>query len=390
MRFSSLTAYCYAMLFILGWWGSVFYHRGLASSRQSPLVEPSSDLLGTLSPINREELRHHLLLDNVRAMAQKIEQWDQEASALHTTSGVAVVPRLCPEKLLLVRLLAGVLEQSSSVECSQGVLVYPQTVAAATFLLAIASREQIFALPEALFAARGLYPREKIENIPAACAKIEGEHYFQRLPDLACIAPYSNPDVASTLRSLGIPLIHVDPLDSVEHIQEALLALGRAVQRPLHAMFLRLFMEAACIAIDQRLLALPSGDVKRICCVVGRERHGIPTTKSLQGQLLQRALKHCPRLMCHVPESSTSWYSECDQEQLMAQQADALLISSYGGADLVKEHLGALAHTPCYFLDDAAQNSPTQYIVLAYLDIATACAHILSDQDLYQDLYQAP
>jgi iron complex transport system substrate-binding protein len=152
-------------------------------------------------------------------------------------------------------------------------------------------------------------------------------------------------------------------------------------------------MEASFIAIDNRLMAIHAyactnnKSSNSVLYLLYQQHYMLPTTRSLAGQLMARALIHCPGLRCPIPQMTDEWRIPFEQEKILQTNPDFLIISSSCQADQqlafnqqpAMQQLDAYKSQKIYLIDKTIQESPTQYIALAYFDLyqALAAAHFL-------------
>lgn len=398
--------------FIIGWWILAFR----ASSASSPLPVDISQslslktsiLLEKLSPLQRDALQR-ALSGHVPCMMDFIDQWEQDALML-ADLGVNGIQRLPAESYLQAHILGHLIQHSSpeslrKLNCKMNLdslidddgrqlpiedsfqRFLPQTYIAASFLLAIASPKEIIALPKGLRQLNQIYSDDALRQVSMDIDRLSSEELYSKKPDLAFVAPYSHPPSLEVLHNQNIQLYSIKYIDTISEIQEALLKVGHASNHILEAQLLAIFMEASLLSIDNRLLALQtqvdlSTPPRRLCYLSHRQHYALPTTKCLTGQLMSRALKHCPHLLGSIPENQKDWQIPFDQEQIVQAAPDAIIVSTHKGATQSYALNQALHQTEAFksrrifYVDDAIQESPTQYIVLAYFDLFQALAAI--------------
>ncbi|MFI0435555.1 MAG: hypothetical protein ACH350_07515 [Parachlamydiaceae bacterium] len=397
--------FLYSLLasFIIGWWAFAL-HPSFSPpvfNIETPqtLTLKTSTLLQQLSPLDRESLKKALGGD-LPLILNFIEQWDHEALAL-SESQIAGVERLSPESRLQVHLLKKLLLDSSeqslhdinckinlkSIRDDDGCLLeikesvfsfLPQTYLSTSFLLAIAPLRQIMALPKGVRQFDELYPFEIVSKIPKNIHEIQSEHLYLNKPDLAFIAPYSHPSTLDLLRHQQIDLFSIKHIQSVHEIQEALLKVGHATHHILEAQLLAIFMDACFLSIDNRFRALNERYASSVyplnfLYLSHRHHYALPTVKGLTGQLAARALSHCPHLRGSIPLSETQWQIPVGQEEIVQSAPDILMVSTYGDPQSILtsslHQTAAYGSKRIFYLNEVVQDSPTQYIALAYFDI---------------------
>jgi iron complex transport system substrate-binding protein len=413
-RFISAT-FLYLLLssFIISWWMAAFPKRAPPTSSDrihcsQVLYLKTSRLLEELSSFQRDALQK-ALAGHFPSMVEFIEKWDRDAQLL-AQKGIKGIQRLPSETYFQARILGELLKNSSAESLRQlnckmnlneiiddgGHLLHiedhfqkflPQTYVSATFLLAIAPPGEIIALPRGLRHLLQIYSPEILERVPADIDSTQSEKLFSAKPDLAFVAPYSHPSSLEVLRNQKIQLCTLKYIDTLKEIQESLLKVGHASNHVLEAQLLSIFIEAGILSIDNRLEALDqlhasSGKLCRMLYLQHHHHYSLPTTKCLTGQLMVRALTHSARLACPIPQTQENWSIPFEQENIITAQPDALIIStsSYGSLVSMIENQQSLHDLKAYrtkrifHLDESIQESPTQYIVLAYYDLFQALA----------------
>ncbi|CUI16236.1 putative secreted protein [Candidatus Protochlamydia naegleriophila] len=401
--------------FVMGWWILAFrIHQ--PSSIQAPLSEQAaltlqtSDLLPFLSPLQRDSL-HQALAGDRRLMLELMSQWQKDSEVL-MTKGVSGIQALTDDAFLQAHLLSRLIDESSDAQLSAlnrhvrlkeiqddaGRLIkledtftrfLPQSYVAASFLLAIASPNEIIAIPKGLRDLPQLYAPDLLDRIPHQVEYYRGEKLYLARPHLAFIAHYSHPPTLEMLRNQGIRLCTIKNIDTLSDIQETLLKIGHASNHPLEANLLALFINASFMAIDNRLRALEqltphsTSSLTQVLYLYYHHQYMLPTTKSLSGQLVERAFSHCKSLKCPIKQSSTEWRVPFDQEKIINYNPDCLILSVPSSAtgfkewmetDKVFQRLKALRSNRLFIVDETVQESPTQYIILAYFDLLQALA----------------
>ena len=400
--------------FILGWWVLAFQTPHSAplcfKDTSQTLALKTSALLKELSPLQRDALQR-ALSGHFPLMLEFIDQWDHDAQLL-ASQGVPNIQRLSAESYLQAHILGHLLQNASQdilrpLNCKMNLewmqddigrqvriedsfhRFLPQTYIAASFLLAIAQPDEIIALPKGLRQLRQLYPPDVLAKVPVDIDRTHSERLYLNCPDLAFVAPYSHPPVLEVLRNQNIQLYSLKYVNTISEIQEALLKVGHASNHILEAQLLAIFMEACFFSIDNRLLALKektdlSKTARRLLYLSQHQHYAQPTTKCLTGQLMARALEHCPHLSALIPESQDDWRIPFEQEQILQAAPDYLIISTpYTQSQTIVEsavqQTEAFKSGQIFYINESIQESPTQYIALAYFDLfqALAATHCL-------------
>lgn len=396
--------------FIMGWW--IFALCPTAplpvplSSDLSPSqfsILQSSTVLQNLSPLPRDALQR-ALAGHFPSMLAFIDQWDQDAEIL-IQQGVPGIQRLPYDTYFQAHLLGSLMQNCSGkflrnlnacmhqawIKDNSGRIFHnknnfcrflPQTHMAASFLLAIAPSHEIIALPKGLRQFQQLYSAEQLASIPEDIDLMDNEKLFLQNPDLAFIASYSHPLALEVLHNHKIHLCSIDSIHQVTEIRDALLKIGHSSNHLLEAQLLAIFMDACFLSIDNRLQALQTCLAKsfrsplRLLYLSHWQYGSLPTTKSLAGQLLVRALRYCPHLLSFVPESQSEWRIPFEQEKIIQFDPDILILSTPVSISplmsIAVEQTKAFQSQHIFYVDEIVQNSPTQYVVLAYFDLFQA------------------
>lgn len=406
-KLSTVLFYCAASTLIVGWW-YVAFQKPFSSTTSTTQVNTAQSrksenpLLTQITPIQRNVLQEALSGD-FGLMAQLIADWDVDAQLLemaghsdvkrltrhsYLKSQVLVRQLLCstPQRLRAVR-------EQEKVSCVTDDLgnqipvtkelskLLPQTYVAASFLLALTSPEQIVALPNGLRKNTNLFPASLTSKVPLDLHHYDSEKLFVANPEIAFIAHYSHPALVDALRNQEISLFTMKNLNSIPEICDALKRIGHVINRAQEAELLSLFMEAAILAIDNHVWALQQTwkDLQspRILFVSYHEQFSMPTAKTLTGQLLERMGIQ----LLGVPlDEQDKWSIPIAQEQIVNYDPHCLIVATPHHqkvqtqiiGDPALSHLSAIKHGRILFVDEAIQQFPSQYIVLAYYDLYNA------------------
>lgn len=412
---SSLALYSIAATVILGWWVAAF----LPASNATP-VTPSaateqdnrqkhtpSHLLFN-SPNSRQSIQKALAGD-FALMARFIAEWDLDAQILKRRGipGIARLPLKCRDK---ARTLARVILTGTQAErdelirgCFPSTVTdddghtfmrdaapgksLPQTYAAASILLALAPPETLSAIPEGIRKQTALYPRSLTDQVPLNSDRYNGEEISLSHPSVAFVADYSHPATLQALQKQGIPLFMIKNVDTLSGIVDAISRIGRAAQRPLEAELLALFMDSTLLAIDNALAAAASEYQGRAAAVPAvlfasyYAQFSVPGEKHLAGKLIQRLAKERCRLFVPDGDRYRDWSIPIMQEEIAAFNPDCLIVAAEHGEALLAQissypTLAALpaARNGHLYAVDAELQAPSQYIILAYYDLAKALA----------------
>jgi iron complex transport system substrate-binding protein len=410
--FKSCLPYLLLGCFIIGWWMLAFRPPAVPISYPAALSSQSlalktSVLLEELSPLQRDALQR-ALSGHFSLMVEFINQWEQDAQLL-AQKGVKGIQRLSKEKYIQAHILGHLLQDSSAgylrqlnckmnldwIRDDNGELIHiedsfqrflPQSFVAASFLLSIAKPHEIIALPKGMRYLPQLYTSDMLAQIPNNIDRIHSEKLYLAHPNLAFVAPYSHPPALEVLRNQKIQLYTIKHIDSITDIQEALLKVGHASNHVLEAQLLAIFMEASFLSIDNRLQALNESKnsqiPRRLLYLYYHQNYMLPTSKSLSGQLITRALSHSSHMSCPIPQNQEEWRIPFEQEKILQAQPDYLIISTpyFSNSQPIAHHHDALQQSDAFksqrifHVDETIQESPTQYIVLAYFDLFQALA----------------
>lgn len=376
----------------------------IVNASSSHLDIPLSTLFPYLSSCKRESI-HLALSGDFQQAISLLNQWDRDARFLEAR-GVSGIQRLSTEDYIKAYLLANLMEQPkeerakinaqiriSHIEDDRGHLVHlyspqlrllPQTYVAASFLLAIAHPNEIAAIPKGLRHLSHIYSPALLEKIPKNVEDYSSEGLHLDHPDMAFVALYSHPSRMEMLRQQGIELCTIQRIDDLECIQNNLLKIGHISRHPLEASLLNLFIKACFFMVDNRLRALdqllhqdlPTQQLLFLHC---RQHLMLPTERCLTGQLLQRMAAHHKHLSCFVHPHKSEWQVACSQETIRELNPHCLVLSfPYSKQEIepiFSTFLDFLPHASqnvWIYVDDHIQESPTQYLALAYYDLFQA------------------
>ncbi len=214
--------------------------------------------------------------------------------------------------------------------------------------------------------------------------RVNSETIFQKKPDLAFIANYSHPTTIQALQHQGIELFTLNAFNTIPEIAGSIQQIGQVVDRSIEAELMTLFMESALIAIDNRLLAvhdkyIASNTTPRFMFLNYHAQFSVPTARTITGHLLQRLMEHKIVFLSPSNNHFSPWMIPIDQEKIANCNPETLFIATANSQPLhdpiangALSSLGAVKNHRIYYLDDDIQQSNTQYIVLAYFDLAEA------------------
>lgn len=401
-----LSIYHFVLPFVVLWWVVAFFpseknqtHLVVFTAADSLTLHPS-DLLNELSILKREELCLALSGDTGQ-ITSFAKSWKKDKEKLKQL-GYCLMPNSAEDKILafvdiletedeaLVSKLNQTLslnipfENDSSLISSpsnQKARFFPQTYAAATFLLALLPQEQIVSLPIGMKQLSYLFPSLKKGNIPFSSTGYSSEKLYLDAPKVAFLAPYSHFSFKELLERHRIPICCFNHDNSIDMIQSTLRQIGKIIANPIKAELLALFMEAGLEAIDNRIALLEESfkpeKKKNILFLNFRNSFSLPGKKSLSSILLERQLKKSSKFVSL--ESKEEWSSPVGIEKILAADPDSLILFLPFDDLLLKKraecHLSQLSFKkePKFIcIDENIQNSPTHYALLAYFDLFQA------------------
>lgn len=371
--------YSSVFLFILGWWCAAFK---ITSNNPQEAVELKSDnretkIFATLAPVDRKVLQK-ALQGNIPLMTRLIADWDIDAQLLQL-AGHIDVRRLNPQEYLRSQVLGRQITYSFASHPTPRLL--PQTYVSASYLLALAHPKQIVALPSGLRQHTSLFPSSLTDKIPDDIDQYNSETLYLAQPEIAFIAPYSHPCLINVLKKQGTKLVTLSGSNSIEDIQAEIREIGTAINQPFKAEMLSIFMEAAMHAIDNRLLLvkkeLLAHPSMQILFVNYHSHYSLPTLKTLTGELLKRmGVISC--FANKLADNDEKWMIPLNREQIAKINPGYLIIATNRPemlkSEIIKDpalsELEAIKCNRVYFVDECIQQFPSQYLVLAYYDIA--------------------
>lgn len=397
MLIERIKVYGLALAFILIWWAAAFgkFNSVPVIASSTPLITPHHIIDLPIS-VDRAQLKQALSGD-FALMNQLIAEWDIDAQILES-NGCSGIQRLPKDEFLRAQSLGRLLNHRNyynrifiSSEKSKERRFLPQTYAAASFLLALASPSQIIALPNKLREQTDLYPKELTDLILLDINRYNSEKLFNEQPEIAFVAHYSHPASLLALKNQGIQLYLMNDLNTLQAISEELVTVGHLIGRPIEAELMQHFLTAAMIALDNKLTLLKQEFLNgnkpfpKVLYVNYYQNFSVPTSKTLTGHFLQK-----------IPEWDISlnygkdhklnhmWSISIDKEHLVGINPDCLIIASEHPQS-VKEHIindhalqniNAVRHQQLYFVNESIQQSPCQYSILAFSDLVDSLARM--------------
>lgn len=258
----------------------------------------------------------------------------------------------------------------------------PQTYLSASVLLSLCLPPEIVALPSGMRTHTFLYPAAAMEQIALDTDRQSSEAILMQHPRLAFIASYSNPTTVQALKNQGISSLILDRINTVDEVLKTIERIGLAAGYPMKGKLLSQFTASALKAIDNERLAYVQSLNRTVLYLSYHGAFSTPSQKNLTTQLLERLKAPTP---IHVKASGAFNYP-ITQELLLALNPSVLLISCNdipSTQEAIRslpalEQISAARLGNLFFLDEEVQNSPTQYLALAYYDL---CQALLSEKE---------
>lgn len=407
MKKCSFIFYSVPIVIILTWWTLAFKqyispkNEIPVSSLRKEQKEPT--VIRYLSFLKRENL-HQALSGDFNLMIQLITDWDHDAQIMELY-GFEGIQRLSKIDFLRCQLIARQILSPqhnskpeiliSCIEDDIGKLFdltqsyrrfLPQSYVAASFLLALCQPESIVALPKGMREQKHIYSPEITDLIHLDIDRFNTEKLYDAKPEIAFVADYSHPSTIQALEKQKIPLFTLKHVNSPDDIQNALIRIGHVIHRPLEAELLHYFVEAAMQAIDNRFKILDAtinltSSASKVLFLKHCLTFSTPTSNTLTGKLLKRM--GIDQLLGDLyTKNQFAWTIPIHQEQILQINPDYIIVSTNNIESskkyILKEPVfNILMKEPnkkIAFVNDAIQESPSQYMVLAYYDLFEALA----------------
>ena len=364
----------------------------------SVAVQPQWDLEKTLFPIERKAIKRALDGD-VATMMALIQKWEIDAKILLEV-GLLPVRQLSHDAFIKSQIIGRTLLSTprdaignlESAHCPPVIIdnfgaplathtpyrtIFPQTYQAASILLAIAECDSIAALPHGMRQQTQLYSPAVTAAIPLDANQFNNESLHLAGVEVAIISScYSHPAFISTLQRQGIKVFATGDCETVEEIQNTITQMGVLAHVPLKAELLNIFIDAALIAIDNWRHALcPQLEEEEIVVVNYCHQFSLISPRSLTYQMLKRmGIVSDQRYPQKSFIENHGWSIPIPEEKLVMNVPEQLIVVAEASA-VMRKHVAdktAKLQTACTLVDATVQNTPSQYLVLAYYDLNEA------------------
>lgn len=365
---------------LLLWWIIALYTPKTSADLTGAPASHPTEHISSLSVFDRQEILN-ALQGNEQLMRDCIARWRSEIADIAPEQLPAEPTQNHP------RIVED--DASRSIDLTQDrQRILPQTYASATILLAILEPEHIVAIPSGLRQQEHLFAPGTLESIPLDTDRFNSEEIQNAQPDLAFVAHYSLPSTCRTLERQGIQLFSLDQINTPSEICGAIRRVGLVIGKPERSNLLASFVEHALARIDverqQAERRLDSTDHPRILYVNWFGELSLPSSRTLSGQLLER-LNIATSTQLSDDHNDRSWSKKISIEEIAAYNPDAIIVCAPSEhAQLRLAGHPGLAHTRAvqnhavYRVDDAVHSSPSQYIVIAYLDMCDVLMNTLA------------
>lgn len=409
MRISSFFTYAFFSAFLAFWWIAAFKNPNANEPKVNLSVSAnkSNDLpfeIQNLSLFPDRELLRKALLGDISLISKLIVEWDINADLL-INEGYSNIKRLDRQMFLkgqrIVRLLESnekefeakaTLENSAPIIDDRGFphdlsklrqKFFPQTYMAASILLSLVEPQNISALPKGMKAQSHIYASDQLDAIQLEFDRFTSESLALNFPDLAFVSKqYSNPTCVDILSHLGIEIFYTPDILSFEDIKKAVQNIGNLVGKPLKAELLTIFIEAALQNCDNCLEIRKSLSPLEKTLVTNYYTHfSLPGKQSLTYSILSRLRLNNKLGEGHHPFFHRNGYTApLSEEEIVFFNPDRLIIlgdlnASLEACLLSKDSLrgvSAIQSKQVSFIPEDVQWTPSQFLVLAYYDLAKA------------------
>lgn len=398
---SRALTYLAAIGFIFSWWAVTLSSLQRA---ETPAVAPicpttfftsSHPFPHPFPPFVRAKW-HRALTGDLRAMMELLAEWQVEAQCLEAQGEMCKdIPPFPQTNFLRAQELARRLlarEKGMDIptppyqwqeddggtplnSASPPQRFLPQTELAAAILLTLCPFKQIVGLP-ARMRTLPLFPPDMLAAVPYDIDRHYSESLVSLKPDVAFIAHYTQPSTLQTLRQQQITPFLITRLNSLEEILDTILKIGHVVGQGEKAELLTLFVQAGLSTLDRRLAAhapFPATPQHHPLYLQAFSTLYAPTQRSLAGQLAHR-LKINQAL---DEEAGSGWTIPLSKEHIQHLAPTWIVFSLRDPQKnlsplrlhpLLKGTPAALTNQ-IFAVEEAFQDSPTHFLLLAYYDL---------------------
>ncbi|MCB1118752.1 MAG: ABC transporter substrate-binding protein [Chlamydiia bacterium] len=337
--------YTTAILFVIGWWSWGLYQ---------PETPPPQRVSAPLLP-ERQELKQALQGD-FSLMAVLIGKWqtlDRQEQLLASLISENLSSEMCPSNGVTDDLG----QHLPTTHPYRRLL--PQTYMAATILFALCP-EEIIAIPSGFRTQEHLYPPETIGAVALNLDTFFAEKLAQEQPEIAFVANYSNPTTIETLKEHHVPLYTTIHTDTPTAIDTTIRNIGDLVGKSLQAELMVLFLKAALKHIDNSLEHhFLTHTYPKLLLAYDHRTLTLPDKGTLQDHLLTRL-----KINTNQPRGITLNKEKIDTDcLLLCTHTTPLILNSIDQDPFFRQ-------IPYRLIEDEIMNSPTQFYVLAYYDLA--------------------
>lgn len=400
MRFNSVCTYAFFCLSIFFWWAIAFQqpvaleHEWLLhpSKKEKPALAFEKNLL--IKCPDRELIRKALLGD-AALMAELITEWNIDALLLQNEgfSAEYLDQAQFIRSQTLARILSAELEEQALSDTAiiddlglphdphhLRTKFLPQTYLSAGILLALADPHQISALPKGFKEQNEIYDSPALQAIALEFDRFSSETLATNLPDCAFVSlQYSHPGSIDILKRLGIEIFYTQEIASISDLEKTIETFGALVRKPLKAELLNIFIQAAFLAIDNWCSAQDPQDTS-VLITSYYSHFSMPGTLSLSDQLLQKLVEKRSVSLYRTDNQVGVFSSALSEEEIACFNPERLIIftnnkESMAACLLAKKslaNLAALKKQNIHFIAEDVQWTPSQFLVLAYYDLARA------------------
>ncbi|MEX1012446.1 MAG: ABC transporter substrate-binding protein [Waddliaceae bacterium] len=378
ISFRQFLPYSLAIFFIIAWWSAAFLGEG---EGYITILPPEQTARATeefpLHITDRAQLRE-ALNGNFNLMHDLFSKWEVDAR-FYETQNIPGASWIGFEKSLRFHSLMRTLTQKDT---RRSIRLLPQTYAAAAILFALTTPSEIIAIPKGMRNGNAILTSDLTAQIPLDIDRLNSEVIAQEHPDLAFIAPYSNPQTVETLQRQGIQLLSIEPLHSEKGVLQNIERIGNAIDRTQESEILTLFIEASMANSDNRVAYLKhiGADVPTKFAVLQYySNFKTPCERTLTRKLLHRLEKFELQFYDPAAVNQDQWAAYVSMEDLIQYDPDCLIISCGMKTEQLildknVQELKACKNSLIFTIDDEVQLSLTQHIALAYFDLAESVA----------------